>query len=120
MTRTKSRPRASKAICTGFASSGNSFSEAKRLTFMPEWTFIRPMASSGSRKICVPPGPFPGLLVMTGMKAGRWSRRPRVFALGARPDAPVPVGGHDVQDLHLPVHDLPVGLIPVLQVGAPA
>ncbi len=54
----------------GLASSGNSFSEANRLTFRFLPIVICLMASSPERNKCSPFGPAPGLLVLTGMNGG--------------------------------------------------
>src|SRR5262249_17799126 len=111
-TAAQSRPWASKAICTGLASSGDSFSEANRVIFKPLPTVMRRIASSPSRKTWAPLGPGAGLLVFTGVKGGGVGASAfRARALGHAPDAPVPVGGHDVEDFHLALHDHAVGLV---------
>ena len=68
---THSRPFVSKAICTGFTSSGNIFSSATSSTFMPECTVIFAIASAPERNSCFPSGSDPGLFVFTGKSAGR-------------------------------------------------
>ena len=56
------------------------------------------------------PGPGPGLLVLTGMNGGSVAVVDlQVLALRGGPDALVAVGGHDVEDFHLALHDLVVG-----------
>ena len=69
-TATHSRPLASQAICTGLTSSGNFSSLANRLTFSPLPGVMALMESGPLRNRCLPPGPAPGLLVVTGTKAG--------------------------------------------------
>ena len=99
-------PLGSNDICTGLASSGNSFSEANRLTFRFLPSVIWPMASSPPRKMCSPCGPGARLVGLDRDER----RRVRVvdhqvLALRDGPDPLVAVGGHHVEDFHLALGD---------------
>jgi hypothetical protein len=62
----------SQAICTGLTRSGNCFSSAKRLTFMPEWTVILAMACFAAEEgVGAVVGFGAGLVGGTGVTGGR-------------------------------------------------
>ena len=112
----------SNAICTGLASSGNSFSEANRLTFMSLPSVIFSMASSPLEEDVLAVGPGARLVGLDRDERRRVAVVDlQVAALGDGPDALVAVGGHHVEHFHLALRDLAVGLaVDELEVGPAA